>query len=251
MIGGATYDLDELVGPPPVAFASGIDTLDSAMPGIRPGSLCAVVGMRGVGVTELVMTYVRRAGSAESRSRPALVFMNGHLPGDVLAQRLALDPGRSDAQSNIAVASWLATPSRGSQGRWDWVDATVTRADLVVYDTVDESFPALHELIGRRERVGTMRDLRDAARASAKAVIVTCRVAPSGPDLADVRQAWRTHPLHEAIMDAADTVITVVDATDAGHVQLVIESRLGRHRSVSLRVHPRTGRLIDPAGSVT
>lgn len=240
-----SVDGDELrKSPTPAGFDSGIRTLDSAMPLIRAGSVCAIVGMRGVGVTELALTYVRRVIGASNRSSPAVVVMNGHLPGDVLARRLTSRPG--EEQPSVAVASWLSLPVRQADGRWNWVDSTVSLADFIVYDTLDESFPAVRGKVRRIERVWVLRDLRDAARESSKAVIATCRIAPVSPRLVDVREAWRRHPMHEAIMDASDVVITVVDAVEPAHVRLVVEDRLGPNRTILLRMDPAAGMLGSP-----
>lgn len=150
----------------------------------------------------------------------------------------------------ILVNSWpkLLSWPRGSACRSVTLTAggtgwtRLSPADLIVYDTVDEAFPALHQRVSRRERILALRDLRDAARDSGKAVIATCRVAASGHSLPDVQQAWHAHRMHEAIMDAADTVITVSEAHAPCHVRLVVEDRLGRNRMVDLRMDSRTGR---------
>lgn len=247
MRGGLIYSLDELAGAPePPVAPSGIGALDAVFPGIAAGAVCAIIGMRGVGVTALAMTYTRRFAAREAENPARAVFMNGHLPANVLAQRLATEQVEA---SGVSVASWLALPGRDTTGTWDWVDSTVARAGLVVYDTVDESFPALREHVARRERVWAMRDLRDAARTSSKAVIATCRVAPTSPSLVDVSTSWLSHPMHEAVMDAVDIVITLADSPDPNHVRLVIDSRITSRCSVDLRIDPRTRTLSRSAVS--
>jgi hypothetical protein len=53
--------------------------------------------------------------------------------------------------------------------------------------------------------------------------------------------------MREAIMDAADVVITVIDASDPGQVRLIVDNRLGDDRTIDLRTNSATGRLVDPA----
>lgn len=215
-------DLPEATGLPP-RYSSAINELDSVSGGgVEGGSLWAVVGARGQGVTELALTICAAAAVHDGRK---VTYLNSHLPPRALRQRAAAVVRGGNSQRSAvdnAPATVDAAPLQFVRGlhATDPDDAIHRLHDLLhdtevlAVDTLDEALcgelPA--SLLGN-DLICHLRGLRAAIRDSRTSIIVTARVAPRGVTAADVNNAWRRHPLHESVMDAADVVVTLSDTT--------------------------------------
>jgi hypothetical protein len=249
LAGGSSYPAAHLLEVEPLPpVISGLSALDSVVPGIEPGSILAIVGTRGSGVTELALTY---AVHAASQQRQRTLVVNGHLGAHALGRRLAaLQANQAGTVADelteadvaealhrlpaehLEVASWMPLPTHLPTGDWDWAADPLVSRDLVVYDTVDE-LPDTSQARFGDERVGALRDLRAASRRSFVSVIVTARLAPVALDGRAVCAAWRRHAMNEAIQDVADVVLTIIDTGD-GDVTVRAENRLGHGGLIGL-----------------
>ncbi len=218
----------------PVA-RTGLATLDAVLPTLEPGQLWAVVGPRGVGVTELALSLVRHAGTEQRAAR--VVVSNTHLPAGAIGSRLATTPS-----ADLIVLDSLPLPEFGRVPAWA-ASAGVCVVDLVVYDTVDEAYGDGHP--PARDALAMMRELRRVARLQRTAVVATFRVAPTEPDRAGAARAWRAHPWHESVMDAGDVVVLLAHADTTPYIEVVIDSRVSRRASCQIRQDPRTGRFTE------
>jgi hypothetical protein len=215
---------------------TGLSRLDAALPVLEPGHLWAVVGPRGIGVSELCLCLARHAGTECRAAR--VIISNAHLSTGLVGTRLGPTPS-----AEVILLEDLPLPEPGRGPAWA-TPAGVSSADLVVYDTLDEGWGDGHPPC-RGDALALMRGLRQAARRQHTAVIVTFRVAPTDPDRAGVTSAWRRHPWHEAATDAGDVVITLADAGTWPHVHAVVDSRLSRQASCQIRQDPKTGRFVE------
>lgn len=214
-----------LTGPfgSPLRYSSAIAELDAVIGGgVAAGSLWAVVGARGQGVTELALTICVAAAIRDGRK---VAYLNSHLPPTALRERAAAivrggHDRRPTADDALTTVDASLLQFAGGLRAVDPIDAIfrlrdlVHDTDLLVIDTFDElvcgELPASEFA---NELVGYLRGLRCAIRGSRTSIIVTARVAPRGFTAVDVNTAWRFHPLHESVMDAADVVVTLCDAS--------------------------------------
>ena len=203
--------------------STGITQLDAVTGGgVQSGKLWAVVGMRGVGVTELVLQICLAAAVRDCRPSR---FVNSHLPARALRGRAASIVHRNAAQRSMADAPLEAIESAsisfGLNLRADdpadamfHIEDALRDLDMLVVDTLDEVIVGTIPAVLRQpELVADLRTLRRAIQHTPTAMLITARVAPVGPTAADVTQAWRHHPMHESIMDAADVVITLSESS--------------------------------------
>lgn len=203
--------------------STGITQLDAVTGGgVQSGTLWAVLGMRGVGVTELVLQICL---AAAVRDRRPSRFVNSHLPARALRGRAASIVHRSSARRSKADAPLDALESASMTFGLDFqsddaadamfrIEDATRDLDMLVVDTLDEAIVgAIRADFRQPELVGDLRTLRRAIQHTSTAMLVTARVAPVGPTAADVTQAWRHHPMHESIMDAADVVITLSESS--------------------------------------
>jgi len=109
--GGLGYSVEELLtSSAPATFHTGVDWIDQLTGGIAPGSVWAVTGPTGVGVT----AFVTRLAVASARGSE-VILANGHIPSRHLAelvQKGSLRDGGT-APSTPRVASWLPLPDVG------------------------------------------------------------------------------------------------------------------------------------------
>jgi predicted ATP-dependent serine protease len=123
--GGHPYELDDLLNAEaPPMLPTGIVALDDFTGGIERGSLWAISGLAGIGVSGLALALAANAASDGD-----VIVCNGHIPSRVLARRLATLAGN---ERRLRVASWFSLLPEPPDGLGD---GTLEQADLVVVDT--------------------------------------------------------------------------------------------------------------------
>lgn len=178
----------------------------------------ALDGSTGSGVTDLALRIILGV----SRSC-RVVVANGHVGSIDLAVRL--DSRREGpGPAHVSLASWLPLPI---EGREVW-SSECSRADLVVLDTIDELWRPAGVLPEARTALARTRLLREVARASNTALLVTAR---QGPNCLPVGAPW----LGDVLDDVADVRLKIVaDAERPGPIAIVRTRHDGRTHRLDL-----------------
>jgi hypothetical protein len=186
------------------------------------GSLVAIVGARGVGVSDLALSGLKANVSSEE----TILIGNGHLPTDQILHSLD--------GSQATVTDLVGMPEHDSTRGWFWPDSVAGRSRFVVLDTFDELWPPLGEDTTLYERLRMLRALRSIARRNNQAVVVTARVSTEDASLAATRAAWTTHRYYESFTDAADVLITVADGESGCDSAIFLVSRATGYRLTTI-----------------
>lgn len=223
--GGHPYELDALLNAEaPSMLLTGIVALDDFTGGIERGSLWAISGLAGIGVSGLALALAANAASDGD-----VIVCNGHIPSRVLARRLATLAGK---ERRLRVASWFSLLPEPPDGLGD---GTLEQADLVVVDTWDETWHAATWPGTRAELSRRLRWLRHLARDNGTAIVLTSRMPQARSD--DV-VGW----MADAFDDAADVYIAITAMDDARFGGPIGDTRaIVRSRSVGRRAFRLTG----------
>lgn len=199
-------DLEDLQWPTPLAEDVLPRRYDMAGVSVRPGQIWTIAAPGGVGATMLaVQIAVEVARSRRVR------FANNHLAPHLtrnwlLAQAnfVGLDVARLAA---IELATWLPVPGSTSELNDSWEGGDDTA--LLVYDTVDEMFVWYWEA-DPQTRMQSARRLRELARQSNTAVLLTARVSPPRAQGHEAFcDAWSEHWARPVFADISDVAIEV------------------------------------------
>src|SRR5690625_1051895 len=171
--GGSLYSLTEISRlPPPNKIPTGSAALDSLTTGgIRTGAVWAVTGTPGSGASTFALQLAVTAAAKHS-----VIYVNAHLPLQTVAQRLNRNPQfkQEAIHPNLRLATWLGLPSPNDVDHWP--DSEVQKSDLIIFDTVDEMWPPQNDPPhAEASTTGRLRHLRDIARVTDTAVILTYR----------------------------------------------------------------------------
>ncbi len=221
--GGAAYELAELSGSmPETRIATGTAVIDEVTGGIGVGSVWAVTGAAGLGVTSVVNQIAAHVALGAD-----VVVCNGHVPTRALAADLA---GRiaheqpTNSRASLRVASWYALSHEPSD-EGPLFDPT----DLLVVDTWDETWHATRWPANRSELVRPLRWFRHLVRERNAAVLLTARTPSSASDDA---LGW----MREALDDVADVRVDLQMGRRG--VEAHIRARGGRAGRGILRAIP-------------
>lgn len=166
--GGGVYEPAEILAQvDSQRLPTGIEPLDDAVGGIAPGEVWTICGPAGIGVSSLV----ERCAAAAAQVGTVLLA-NGHLGSRALAEHVIRGPLQARPGS-LRIASWLPLPWLGDE-RWD---GACEKADLVILDTWDEMWRPPHWGRSVEERIADARWLRELARRSGTALLLTARLA--------------------------------------------------------------------------
>lgn len=177
--GGLAYDLSALLqAPSPRRWPTGNAVLEKMSGGLEAGTVWAVTGPPGAGVTSLCATIA--AGAAHAGAD--VIVCNGHVPSRAMARRLASltnERGAPSAEARLRVASWYPAIAEPPDGTAPW-----EQADVVVLDTWDETWHAAPWPATLSELVRSLRWLRYIARAHHTVLVMTARTpAQLGDDV--------------------------------------------------------------------
>lgn len=223
--GGHPYELAALLNAEaPAMLPTGVVALDEFTGGIERGSLWAISGLAGIGVSSLALALAANAASDGD-----VVVCNGHIPSRVLARRLAALAGR---ERRLRVASWFSLLPEPPD---DLGDGTLEQADLVVVDTWDETWHDATWPATRAELTRKLRWLRHLGRDNGTAIVLTSRMQQTqgGDDVL----GW----MPEAFDDAADVYIAIAPAEDARAGTPIGAHAIVRSRSVGRRAFRLAG----------
>ena len=204
-----SYRVDELLAAPdPPVLSTGVEWINQVTGGIAPGSVWTVLGATGVGVTTFATSLATAAAATGT-----VILANGHVPSRSLARQAQQAAGRRDRtephgpSSMPRLASWMPLPSLGDDS-WD---GDCERADVVVLDTWDEMWRPEHWGHTREQRLAGVRWLREVARSSGTALVLTARLPHGSSGAPCPAMHWTVEPFD----DVADVSVWL-DWSDDG-----------------------------------
>lgn len=233
--GGMGYTLAELGElTAPHAGSTGHAVIDALTGGISPGEVWTLVGPTGIGVTALAVQAAAAVGAVAR-----VLIANGHAPTHLLRQHAVAAAGETAGVSTrIELASWMRFP-RSDHEPWEWAGAG---RDLVVYDTLDEMLRPGCWPVDAREGIEQVRWLRECARSTNTAVLLTARMPKLLPGGRwPFEEEWSRHWARAWFDDVADVSLEMWQE-DAGKRTLGVRAR-GRGAMQWALHSDRCGRL--------
>jgi len=213
LVPGLGYALVELADfVPPPGHSTGFRCLDERGL-IQPGSVWTLATSAAVGAT----TFAVQVALAACRTGKVLL-VNGHMSSHLLLQRVEDALVRDDqinhkvARARIELCSQLGFPPQGDRLGRRWV---ASGYDLIIVDTMDESFLPEAAPATSEQWLRELRWWRDLARGNNTALLLTARVpSPQDAGSESFRREWAKHLARPVFEDISDVRMEMYETTD-------------------------------------